>query len=351
MRRYTGDRLPANAKVALLVNDALGNFAIATPLAQAIRHFHPGGILDYYGGTRTEELEIAAVESLRLYDWRCGIVGRPLRLSIEEALVRKAQIGGYDLVINLEHSQAHMAIAALLGEGTFVCGPCLSPDGRGAWEYPPDERGDLWRDTQWATEDLAQRYSFLETGFIGEIFTRLAYLDPVPGASWPGGIPRYRFASEEPPFETPKALISTGGSLAHKLWPMEKWAGLLREWGVRPGLLGAPPKRQAQFYHSADSEEALVREGLVEDLRGKLTLPQVVGAIERSEIVVTLDNGILHFAAAFDKPTVGLYRREVVSLWAPPNPNLMALSNDAGVSQISVAEVLQAIRALQQAST
>jgi len=347
MKRYTGETLPSGAKIALLVNDALGNFAIATPLAQVIRRAHPDGILDFYGGTRTEELESAAVESLRLYDWRCGIVGRPLRISIEEALLRKSQIGGYDLVVNLEHSHAHMALAALLGEGGFVCGPCLSPDGRGPWAFPEDERGDLWRDTRWASDDLAERYSFLSTGFIGEIFVRLAYLEPVSDAPWPGGLPRYLFPSEAPSFDTPKALISTGGSLAHKLWPMEKWAALLREWGAKPGLIGAPPMRQAQFYHSAESEEILVQEGLVEDLRGKLTLPEVVGAIERAEIVVTLDNGILHFAAAFDKPTVGLYRREVIPLWAPPNPNLLALSRDAGVAAIPVEEVLQAVREIQ----
>lgn len=346
MQRYRGQPLPSSPRIALIVNDALGNFAIATPLAQALRRLYAGCTLDYYGGTRTAELELAAVERRNLYSWRCEALGLSPAQVFEAARRRMNQIGPYHLVLNLEASELHRVLAAILGQQGFVCGPCLAPDGRGAWDYPDDERGDLWRDKTWASDDLAKRYSFLETGFIAEVFLRLAYVPPLPDAEWPGGVPRYLLPTAEPPFPIPPVLISTGATLPEKTWPVELWAKLLRELPQPCGLLGAPPKRQARFYHSATSEESLVSEGLVQDLRGKLTLPQVVGAVAQASLIVTVDNGILHFAAAFDRPTVGLYRQEVIKLWAPPNPNLVALSSEEGVAKIPLASVQEAIARL-----
>jgi len=343
MERYRGQPLPPAPRIALVVNDALGNFAIATPLARAMKRLHPECTLDYYGGTRTAELEAASVGSGRLYDWRCDALGASPAAVLDAARQRMERNGAYHLVLNLEASEFHRVLAAVLGEEGFVCGPCLTPDGRGLWEYPDDERGDLWRDRNWASNDLAERYSFLETGFIAEVFLRLAYVPPLPGAEWPGGVPKYLLPAAEPPVSTPPVLISTGATLPEKTWPVERWAELLRDLPQPCGLLGAPPKRQERFYHSAGSEERLVSEGLVQDLRGRLTLPEVVGAISKADLIVTVDNGILHFAAAFDRPTVGLYRREVVRLWAPPNPNLVALSSEMGVAEIPTAEVRAAV--------
>lgn len=346
MERYRGQPLPPAPRIALVVNDALGNFAIATPLARAMKRLHPECTIDYYGGTRTSELEVASVGPGALFDWRCDALGTSPAALFEAARTRMSDGGPYHIVLNLEASELHRALAAVLGEDGFVCGPCIAPDGRGPWDYSDDERGDLWRDRNWASDDLAERYSFLETGFIAEVFLRLAYVPPLPDAEWPGGVPKYALPAAEPPVSTPPILISTGATLPEKTWPVERWAELLRDLPQPCGLLGAPPKRQERFYHSAGSEELLVNEGLVQDLRGKLTLPEVVGAVAKAELIVTVDNGILHFAAAFDRPTVGLYRREVIKLWAPPNPNLVPLSSKDGVAQIPLDEVRAAVAGL-----
>lgn len=343
MERYRGQPLPQSPRIALIVNDALGNFAIATPLARAMKRLYPECTLDYYGGTRTAELEEAAVGPGGLFDWRCDALGMSPGGVLDAAKRRMDDNGPYDLVLNLEASELHRVLAAFLGEHGFVCGPCIAPDGRGEWEHPDDERGDLWRDRNWASDDLAQRYSLLHTGFIAEVFLRLAYVPPFDNAEWPGGVPRYALPCAKPSIPTPPILISTGATLPEKTWPVDRWAELLRQLPQPVGLLGAPPKRQQRFYHSADSEERLVQAGLVEDLRGRLTLPEVVGAVAKADLIVTVDNGILHFAAAFDRPTVGLYRREVIKLWAPPNPKLVALSSERGVSKILLNDVRAAV--------
>jgi len=349
MFRYEGQELASNAKIAVLVNDALGNFAICTPLLQALRYYYPESRIDYYGGERTKELEIASIGTL--FDWRISLLGKPLSDSVQQVMRRFEEIEGYDLVINIEDAPLHRTFSAMIGEGAYICGPCLAPDSRNEWPFPDDERGDLWRDRKWASPDLPMRYSFLETGFIAEIFMKLAYLREIPGAPWKGGIPKYWFPCEEVHFDIPEILISTGASLKNKLWQFDKWRNILRnlhEQGYRVGLLGAPPKRQERFYHSAHDENSLAEEKFVEDLRGKFSLPQVVFALKKCKFVITLDNGILHFAAAHEKPTIGLYRKEIAPLWAPPNPNLMVLTPKEGdVENIEVEEVLSAFAYLR----
>ncbi len=354
MQRFVGE-LPDSPKIALLANDALGNFAISTSIARAIRLHYKPRLLDYYGGERTKELEEPCCSKDNgLFNWRCSVLGKNFAESVENAISRKKTIDGYDLVFNIESSQAHSSLAALLGNESLVCGPCLSPDGRGLWEYPLDERGDLWRDKNWISEKITNTYPFIQTGFIAEIFIRLAYIDPITNAPWRGGIPKYEFPSANPRIEIPDVLISMGASLSNKLWSIEKWREVLvhiTQSGKEIGLLGAPPKRQQEFYGSYDSEQQLVDEELVKDLRGKLTLPEVIGAIERCELVVTLDNGIMHFSAFYDKPTLALFRKDIHRLWAPPNPNLQIISTSTDeVKDISVEEVLHAIEKIKNVS-
>lgn len=351
MQRFVGE-LPHRSKIALLANDALGNFAISTSIARAIRLHYKPVLIDYYGGERTKELEEPCCSDEHgLFNWRCSVFGKDFAETIENAISRKKAINGYDLVFNIESSQAHSSLAAVLGSDSLVCGPCLSPDGRMLWEYSLDERGDLWRDKNWVSENITKTYPFIQTGFIAEIFIRLAYIDFMPNMPWRGGIPRYEFPATKPKMKTPDVLISMGASLSNKLWDVEKWREVLihiTQSGKEVGLLGAPPKRQQEFYGSYDNEQKLVNEGLVQDLRGKLTLPEVIGAIERCELVLTLDNGIMHFSAFYDKPTIALFRKEIHRLWAPPNPNLHVITtNTDEVKDISVEDVLHTLEKIR----
>jgi len=338
VQRFRGGPLPERPNIALTANDALGNFAVCTPLIQALQWKYPGCTLDYYGGERTKQFE----ERESAISWRCSLHGQPWDEVVQAARARAAEITGYHLVVNAEAGGLNKRLAAEIGQSGSVCGPCFENDSKTDLPFENDERGDLWRDKNWVDAGLSRRFSFLETGFIGEIFIRLCYIGAMPAAEWKGGIPKYRFATETPPIEIPEIIISTGASLSTKLWPLVKWRQFLarlRQNGFSVGLVGAPPKKQVEFYHSAEDESKLINEGLAVDLRGKLTLPQVAGALQNCKAVVTIDNGILHIAAAFDKPTVGLFRPKIANLWAPPNPNLRVVSANDAVAEISVEAV------------
>lgn len=331
MQRYTGQPLREGARVALIANDAIGNFVIATPLLQALRRDVPRLHLTFFNGERTRELW----EASDLVDEGVPLFG----MDPWDTAVELARHEGFDLVINLEVSAtAQFAAAALSAGEAWVCGPSVGPGGRGHLPFPADPQGDLWRDHAWVAEDLPARYPFLRTGWIGEIFCRLAYRE--------GDVPTYRVPTEVPGRPIPDVLIATAASLPEKLWPQASWEAALRglaERGLSVGLLGAPVRQQQAHWQGGGVEDALVAQGLVEDLRGAFTLPQVSGALAEARAILSLDNGILHLAAATTTPVVGLFRPGIHRLWAPPRADLVVLtpgSEHGQVAEIDPATVL-----------
>ena len=331
MQRFTGQPLRDGARVALIANDAIGNFVVATPLMQMLRQDIRGLHLTLFNGERTRELW----EASDLVDLGVPLFG----MDPWDTAVELARHEGFDLVINLEVSPtAVFATAALSAGEARVCGPSVGAGGRGTLAYPADSRGDLWRDSEWIADDLMARYPFLSSGWIAEIFCRLAYRE--------GDIPGYRLPTADPGRDVPDVLIATAASLPEKLWPQASWEAALRglaDRGLSVGLLGAPPRQQQAHWQGGGVEDALVRQGLAQDLRGAFSLPQVSGALAAARIVLSLDNGILHLASATPTPTVGLFRPGIHRLWAPPKINLAVITPEAAdglVAEISAEKVL-----------
>jgi ADP-heptose:LPS heptosyltransferase len=334
-RRYSGQALPDSPRIAVISNDAIGNFVAATPLLQMLRSNFPSCHLTSFGGTRIAELADASDLFEAWFELHGSHPG-----AVAQRLTR--EVGVYDLVVNMERDfVAKFTAMALVGQNGFVSGPCLREDGRGDLAFPDDPQGDLARDMEWIAEDLTTKYPFLDSGFICEIVCRMAYLK--------GPVPPYKLPTADPGMEIPDVLIATSASLPEKLWPTSSWMAALsalKSEGVSVGLLGAKPKDQSKYWLGSDLESELVENDLVIDLRGKLTMPQVVGALAQTKKVLTLDNGILHLAVAGGKPVVGLYRYGIHRLWAPPSENLTGLYPQPGkpVSEIPVEAVLKALK-------
>jgi ADP-heptose:LPS heptosyltransferase len=337
VRRYEGEELPPGSRIAVIANDALGNYAVSTPLLQMLRSHHKPSVLHYFAGTRTEELWMED----KKVDWGFSLHGMDPHYVVLSTFVENGD-EQYDLIINLENAAwAKCFTAVAAGFNTFVCGPCLGADGRKDLPFEKNPRGALWDDTEWIASDLTDKYPFLQTPFIGELFCRLAYLE--------GQVPRYEIPSEPVFGSLPDVLIATSASLPEKLWPVAKWLEViarLRQHGLTVGLLGAKPSAQSAFWLGAKEEQQLVKGGLAEDLRGKYRLPEVAGALKRAKAVLTLDNGILHLAAAAGTHTVGLFRHGIHRLWAPPYDNVVVLTpgEKKQVADIEVDTVWEALR-------
>lgn len=334
MQRHAGEKIEPGGNIAVLANDAIGNFVAATPLLQLLRTEGEAGSVHFWCGTRVAEFRHAP----GLFDQFLPLHGS----SPEELLGHlSTHSGTYDWIINLESTAHSKAVASLLaGEQTFVSGPCVGPGGRGELPFPDDSQGQLWADRRWIAEDLTSRYPFLRSGFIAEIFARGCYLT--------ADLPQYRVPTKLPGRQPPDLLVATSASLPEKLWPREKWAWVLDRVGnagYTAGLLGAKPKDQKTHWKGGTAEDELVAQGLLTDLRGAFSLPEVVGALGQCRAVLTLDNGILHLAVAARARTVGLYRHGIHRLWAPPSDTLTVLTPGEGreVSEIDPEAVWEAI--------
>jgi ADP-heptose:LPS heptosyltransferase len=331
VKRYRGQVLPPQARIALISNDALGNYVVLTPLIVMLKDRWPRSTLHYFGGVRTQELW----ENEPLIDHGFPLFGT----HPASAITWRPQLP-YDWIINVESTSWAKSFAAILADlETWVSGPILGPEGRSDFDHSDDSVGDLWRDPDWTSQTLCTRFPQLQSGFIGEIFCRGVYLS--------GPIPHYRVPVgfvEEP---IPDLLIATAASLPEKLWPEENWSLAVREivqHGYTVGIVGASPTPRPTYWKGSQTEEWLVAEGLVRDFRGAWTLPEVVGALGSAKAVLTLDNGILHLAAATSTPIVGLFRTGIHRLWAPPVERMTALTPRPGqtVADVSVADVVEA---------
>jgi ADP-heptose:LPS heptosyltransferase len=330
VRRFRGERLPAKPRIALITSDALGNYVAVTPLIQLLRRNHPECVLHYYSGTRTAELW----EAEPLIDLGIAALESPARHITATATCEPP----YDLVINLEKADWARCLATrLCGCETLIVGPALDREGRSELPFEEGSRGELWEDPDWCADDLVGRYPFLGSGFISEIFCRLCYQQ--------GPIPPYSVPVCEPGAAVPDVLISTAASLPEKLWPTDKWLSVARyieSKGLSMGIIGAAKPSQSKYWLGGETEDVLLSELGMADIRGKLSLPRVVGALAKCRKVVTIDNGILHLAAAAKVPTVGLFRPAIQRLWAPPVDTLEALSPQEGapVSDLAPSQVI-----------
>lgn len=341
MRRFPGASHGPFPRVAVIVNDAIGNFAAASPLLQKVRSDWGVSHLLYVGGRRTIEFQDAST----LIDESICLFSAPIDEAFRNLAARSGQ---FDVVVNLEASDAARTAAAVLAGPTgMVCGPCIGPHGRGELAPPAGVTGELLVDRDWTAGDLTDRYPILTTGFIGEIFVRLCGIEgPVPNAV----LPRTSFVGP-----VPDVIFSAAASLTSKLWPASKWIELasgLRADGLSIGIMGAPPSSQSAFYEGGDAEKELIEAGLAEDCRGRWTLPQCVDVLSQAKLAVSIDNGIGHMAAAAGVPAVLLFRDRIFRLWAPPVSTATIVHPMPGQlpSTLSVSDVMQAALRRLQAS-
>lgn len=325
--------------MALISNDAIGNYVVLTPLLTAITDVFAGARIDYFTGNRTRELTSEDERLHRVIPFLDASLSEPLPLDVP-----------YDWVINVEQDWPARWLAGTLSAGcphAVLSGPALGSSLRQDRTWPADDRSRLWQDREWIRPNLKEDHPSLKTDFIGEIFLR--------AVGFEGPVPAYRVPMKHPSArDYPDAWIATSASLTDKLWPSEKWVEFVRSVsrsGLRWGLLGAKPGPASASWKGDDASDALLALESVQDWRGSLTLPEVVGALHSVGKVVTLDNGILHLAAAARAQTVGLFRPGIHRLWCPPVPHIHPIipshSSDP-VAAISVDQVMKAWQGIER---
>ncbi|ASU40559.1 lipopolysaccharide heptosyltransferase I [Herbaspirillum sp. meg3] len=158
------------------------------------------------------------------------------------------------------------------------------------------------------------------------------------------------FALQAPALQTAPAWLPThpyavffhGTARAAKQWPVENWVAVARALSL-PVLLPWGSAREKL------AAEELARQMPQATVLPALALMDAVAVVQHAALVVGLDTGLTHIAAAYCRPTVELYcdspRWKTEGNWSPRIVNL----GDTGAPP-DVAQVVQAINQVLSAS-
>lgn len=119
-----------------------------------------------------------------------------------------------------------------------------------------------------------------------------------------------------------------GGSRAkQKSWPVENWIELARE-VVKRGWVVGFTGAQADLEAAIQVIDIL---GLPEEccisLVGQLSLPALCDVMSRARLLVTIDTGVAHVAAALNVSIVGLYGPTRIERWGSCNARAMGINS------------------------
>lgn len=322
MERFADQSLGPAPHIAVVLSDKVGNFVVSTPLLRGLRDKYPDATIDLYGSETNRDFESACP----WVDFRWSLYGGGGSAEFRDVRsLRERQAGAYDLVINLDGFNPVARRAAGQLEGRYMVGEAVDPvtDRPLAPGSLPEHR--LLQEPDWDHPGIVNRYpGMLGTNYIAEIFCRIAFVET--------DYFRLHVASEPPGFDVPDILLHVTTTRTAKMWPLDRWERVV-EWGgergFSMGLIGSPPARQQALYNAGDAEDRLLDRVEVEDLRGRTSLTQLAGALERTRALVTVDAGPLHVAAAVGCPVVAVFGNDnwgvgasPLRLWAPRAPHV-----------------------------
>jgi ADP-heptose:LPS heptosyltransferase len=175
----------------------------------------------------------------------------------------------------------------------------------------------------------------------------------------------------ENPFHKPIAVIQPGASDPRRCWPVENFARVadtLVERGYHVCFNGVEEEKSL----IGEISDKLSHKREVQDLSGYISLPALIGLLAKSALMISNDTGPLHLAYALRTPAIGLYwapnmitampvrcgnARPLIA-WSTVCPlcntglrdlkNSSCNHNTSFISEITVDEVLESIKELQQ---
>ena len=159
-----------------------------------------------------------------------------------------------------------------------------------------------------------------------------------------------------PPGPAGATVLHPGASTGARCWPVGRWAAVARS----ERDAGCPVVVTGSGAEVALAEEVARAAGLDRDsvLAGRTGLLELAGVVAGAGRVVSGDTGVAHLATAFATPSVVLFGPVAPAAWGPPGdgPHIPlwagrtgdphAEAPDAGLLEITVEDVLGALRRL-----
>lgn len=142
--------------------------------------------------------------------------------------------------------------------------------------------------------------------------------------------------------------VNLSGSRVERNWTTEKWITFLKVIASDTSaiiIIAAPTEKERAIQIAAEVSNAVYLE--------TKSIIEVYSVVAKADLVISPDTSIVHIAAAFDKPLLGLYSKNILN-----NTKFYPLSNvyelamdertDLPISEMSVALVLAAYQRLRK---
>ncbi len=293
-------------KILVIKLAAAGDTILLGPVLRSFRKAHPDAEIHWLVSPINAALARLNPSVDKIIVW-AGRLGSLLPLAF--ALRREK----YDAVCDLEQ----------WSRGTTVLAFLSGAPRRTGFDTPGQHRTALF------TDSYPKRYQQHE---IDEFYGVLSLLGPMESdrrfdlrPSAEGEADRDRLATF--PDNKLRVLIhpGCGADGTPREWPLAQYA-VLAHWLIK--------KHNAEIYISSGPEESKkalqlnrLLNGAVQDMGGKLSWNGVIALIERMDLVISGNTGVMHLAAALGKKQVALHGPTNPLLWGPINANARVIQS------------------------
>ncbi len=299
-------------KILIIAPNWVGDTVMAQPMMQLLHQRHANLALDVIAPPFTLPLLTRMPEVRHAIPARLG--HGVLNLGERKRIARELQAEHYDQAIVLPNS-LKSALIPLLAKIPLRTGF------RGEMRY--GVLNDMRRLDERALPKMVQRFAALAM----DHGTHIPPVLPNPQLTAHPDNAKKIIKKQILTTDRPVAVLCPGAEYGPaKRWPIEHFATLARELharGYASWLIGSPK--------DAEAGEAIAHAsaGACSNLCGKTSLEDAIDLIAMATVVVTNDSGLMHVAAALNRPTLALYGSSSPA-FTPP------LSDKAKIIQIDI---------------
>lgn len=334
-------------KILFIRRDNIGDLVCTTPAIRAVRNAFPGArigvLVNHYNADALAGNP--DVDVLHIYRKAKHVPGEGrLRVYLERvARFREIRRERYDVAVGCGNPSVRVARIAFATGARRRIGYVVPGEGTFHYYNTPVPFGSE------PAHEVERTFRLLgPMGIAGPPGRMVAVPDP-------GESARFRVAREA--FATgrgkPLLAVSISVRIRQNRWPEEKFVAFiektLKEGRLGVLLLWAPGGRDNPAFPGDDERASRI----AAHFSGRIlvwptpTVSALIAAIAGADIVLTLDTGSLHLAAACGKPTAALMMRRKVDTWSPWGvPAEVVPAEKEEVGDLSVDAVFGAVHAL-----
>jgi lipopolysaccharide heptosyltransferase II len=302
-------------KILIFAYHGLGNFIMFTPALRLLRERYPHARIDLQAGNNTGAHEVLAGSGI--FD---NIYNIPYSAGLRGWLNRAVEIRdtGYDMTVNELHSHAWpLALTIAMSRAPFRLGHVTSP----GWPQRLSRYGFVFNMPVSMKEDEHEvdRYMDLVEA-AGALRVKLADARPFIHISDSHREFARRFFDERR-LNGPVIGLQPGASatMSWKRWPADRYRKVIER------LIADRPDQQFILFGTASEADAT--KDLARDLEcnitvaaGKTDVKEVAALIERCDVLMCNDSGLMHVAVAVGTPVVAIYGPTDIGRTAPLGP-------------------------------